>query len=72
MPAKHTAQLAIPIGPPCLLSTREAAKRIGVSTRTLHRMKERRQISFIKLDGVLRFEPKDVEHFIQRRTVRAA
>jgi len=71
MPAKHIAE-PISIGPPSLLSTREAAKRIGVSTRTLYRMTDRRQIPFIKLDGVLRFEPKDVEHFIQRRTVRAA
>ena len=57
---------------PSLLSTNDAAKRLGISTRTLHRMKKRRQISYVKLNGVLRFERSAVELFIERRTVQAA
>lgn len=71
MPAKHLAA-PIPIGPPSLLSTKEAAERIGVSTRTLHRYKDNNKITYIKLDGGLRFEAEDVEAFLRRRKVRAA
>jgi len=55
-----------------LISTKEAAKRVGISTRTLYRYTEHNRIPFIKLDGVLRFEPNDIERFIERRKVRAA
>jgi excisionase family DNA binding protein len=71
MPAKRIAE-PISIGPPSLLSTREAAKLIGVSTRTLHRYKDSYKITYIKLDGLLKFEQSAVENFMQRRTVKAA
>jgi excisionase family DNA binding protein len=71
MPAKRIAE-PISIGPPSLLSTKEAAARIGVSTRTLHRYKDRNKLTYIKLDGLLKFERSDVERFMQRRTVKAA
>jgi excisionase family DNA binding protein len=67
MPVKPVSSEA-----PSLLSTNEAAKRLRISTRTLHRMKKRRQISYIKLNGVLRFERSAVESLIKRRTVQAA
>lgn len=74
MPSKPVTELR-PLSSgaaPSLLSTNEAAQRLGISTRTLHRIKKRRQISYVKLNGVLRFERSAVESFIERRTVQAA
>jgi excisionase family DNA binding protein len=73
MPLQEKAKLSLePIAVPSLISSNEASARLGVCTRTLYRMKDRRQISYVKLNGVLRFERADVEALIERRKVRAA
>jgi excisionase family DNA binding protein len=55
-----------------LLSIREVASELGVSVRTVHRLIKARKLSSIKLDGILKFRPSDVEHFLERRLRRAA
>lgn len=54
---------------PQLLTPEDVAERLNVSTRTLYRITNRRQLAYVKLNGVLRFDPAAVDRFIQKRTV---
>jgi excisionase family DNA binding protein len=52
-----------------LLSVRDVAERLSVSTKTVYRLKSEGQIGFIKVGGSLRFREKDVTDFENRGSV---
>jgi excisionase family DNA binding protein len=55
-----------------LITKREAAGRLGVSTRTLEGLMRDRAIRFVRIaKRRIGFRPSDVERFIESRTVNA-
>lgn len=52
-----------------LLSVREAAKLLKVSTSTLYKYAERNQIGCIKMGAMLRFSESHLESFISKHAV---
>ncbi len=54
-----------------LLSTQEAAQRLGVSKRTLQELASERKIAFIKFGRNVRFAVADLEAFIDANRRRA-
>ena len=53
------------------LSAAEVVAELGVSRRTLSRILASRKLTYLKLDGLLRFRPSDVDRFKEKRTYRA-
>ena len=56
-----------------LLNTKQAAKTLGMSLRTLQEKRRRLEISFIQHGDIVRFRPKDIDqylmdHFIKSRS----
>jgi excisionase family DNA binding protein len=58
--------------PEPLWTAEQTRARLGITLRTLYRLTKSRKITYIKMDGILRFNPADVERFIEKRTLRAA
>ena len=54
-----------------LLTVREVAKLLQLSVPSVRDLQARRQISFIKVGGALRFEKRDIVEYINRRKVTA-
>lgn len=54
-----------------LLSLRQAADRLSIGTRTLQRRIERGEITYLKVGRVIRFDPADVDAYIERQKVPA-
>lgn len=57
--------------PAKLLSTKEVAELLGVSVKTVERMRRRRAITYVKIARRVRFRPEDVQKFITRMCVLA-
>jgi excisionase family DNA binding protein len=58
-----------------LLTIRETARSLGVSTRTIHRLVRDAELAPVRVRGAVRFRPQDVEAFVaraQRREPTAA
>jgi excisionase family DNA binding protein len=49
-----------------LMTKREAADRLSISTRTLDRIRSKGEIKAVQVGGQVRFRPEDVEKFISR------
>lgn len=65
--ADHTVQ-----GPPApLLTVRDVAARLQVSTKTVYRLKTEGLLAFVKVRGSLRFRDDDVCAFESRNRVTA-
>jgi excisionase family DNA binding protein len=58
--------------PESLWTAAQVRTRLGITLRTLYRLTKSRKLTYIKLDGILRFNPADVERFVEKRTVKAA
>jgi excisionase family DNA binding protein len=58
--------------PEPLWTAEQVRTRLGVTLRTLYRFTKSRKLTYIKIGGILRFNPADVERFVEKRTVRAA
>jgi excisionase family DNA binding protein len=54
-----------------LITVKEAARFLAVSTSTLYGWVWQRRISFVKVGRALRFEKRDLEKFIQSNRVEA-
>ena len=54
-----------------LLTVKEVAKLLQLSVPSVRDLQARRQISFIKVGGALRFEKRDIIEYIKRRKVAA-
>lgn len=52
------------------MSTQEAARRLGVTTRTLYRFVDEGQVPAYKLGRVFRLKESDVDEFIERSRVK--
>jgi excisionase family DNA binding protein len=52
-----------------LVDIAEVARRLGVEVRFVRRLVAERRIDFHKVGRLLRFDPADVERFIQRSRV---
>ena len=58
MPAPATApSLADAISPSRLLSSREAAQFLGISMRSLHRLKQDGHLRYVPVGGAIRYRP---------------
>lgn len=70
MNAKASEQKATP----SLWTPRQAAMAIGVSDRTLWTMQRRGELPVVKVGRLNKFDPKDIEDFINRnrKTVAVA
>lgn len=55
-----------------LLTVREVAERLSVSTKTVYRLKDERALAFIKVRGSLRFREQDVAALESRGRVTPA
>lgn len=53
-----------------MLTMDQAAQRIGVSTRTMRRLMSTRQIRFLRIGGLVRFQAGDVDAFLSECTVQ--
>jgi excisionase family DNA binding protein len=51
--------------PAKLMTIEEAAERLGVSVRHVRRLVHERRIPFIKWGHLLRFDPEDIEAWIE-------
>jgi excisionase family DNA binding protein len=58
--------------PEPLLTAEQVRTHLGITLRTLYRLTKSRKLTYIKMDGILRFNPADVERFVEKRTVKAA
>lgn len=56
---------------PHLLTIKEAATVLHVSVRTIHTLKTRRQLTFFKVRGQLRFDPAHLSEYLAKRMVKA-
>lgn len=54
-----------------LLSVKQAAAYLGLSTQTLYNRTSQRRIDYVKLGGRVLFRPSDLEKMIEAGTVRA-
>ena len=54
-----------------MLTMDQAAQRIGVSTRTMRRLMSTRQIRFLRIGGLVRFQAGDVDAFLSECAVQA-
>jgi excisionase family DNA binding protein len=54
-----------------LLTVKEVAARLKVSTRTVQRWQEEGTIAFIKLPQGVRFREEFLENWIDKRTIKA-
>jgi excisionase family DNA binding protein len=50
----------------------DVAAWLDISTTSVYRLAERREIPFYRLRGALRFAKEDVERFLARQRVEAA
>jgi excisionase family DNA binding protein len=57
---------------PSSMTIKEAAQELGVSVSTVKRLKQRKQISFHKVRGSLRFKLSDLESYRKKRTLVAS
>jgi len=55
---------------PVWLGTQEAARQLGITTRTLYRLIDEQQIPAYKLGRVLRLKLADVEAFLESARVK--
>lgn len=54
------------------MTTDELAQFFNISKRSVFRLIEKRQITFIKVCGRIRFRTEDIEKFIDRNRVETA
>jgi excisionase family DNA binding protein len=54
-----------------LMNIEEVAERLGVSVRHVRRLVAERRIPFIKWGHLVRFDPSEVDHWIEERAVPA-
>ena len=52
-----------------LMTINEVAERLGVSVRHIRRLVNERRIPFVKWGHLLRFDPAEIELFIERSRV---
>ncbi len=75
-PAAHVRPLAVPAASDPtdepLLTTKDAAARVGLSVDTLKRLARRGEIASIKLGKVRRFEPAVIRAYIAQHRVQRA
>jgi excisionase family DNA binding protein len=57
---------------PRMLSIKDVAYILNVCIRTVHTIIKNRQLRFFRVRGQLRFDPADVNDYLQKRMVRAA
>jgi excisionase family DNA binding protein len=57
---------------PRLLNIKEAAHVLGVSVRTVHTLKDNKQLTYFRVRGQLRFDPIHLDQYLQKRMVQAA
>lgn len=50
----------------CLMTTGDAALRLGLSTATLWRLRKEGTLTAVKIGGALRYRREDVERFLKR------
>lgn len=55
-----------PDGDICLMTTGDAALRLGLSTATLWRLRKEGTLTAVKIGGSLRYRREDVERFLKR------
>ncbi len=53
-----------------LMTKRETADRLSISTRTLDRIRSKGEIKAVCVGGQVRFRPEDVDKFINRSIQR--
>jgi excisionase family DNA binding protein len=53
-----------------LLNTKEAAKALGISLRTLQEKRRRLEISFIQHGDIVRFRPQDIQQYLMDHFIK--
>ena len=52
-----------------LMNVQEVAQRLNLAVTTVYKMVNQRRIPFVKIGGALKFNPTQVERWIQDQTV---
>ena len=55
-----------------LMNIEQVADRLGVSVRHMRRLVAERRIPYVKWGHLIRFDPNDVDRWIEQRVVPAA
>ena len=66
------AQSALPMVRPALMNIEQVAERLGVSVRHMRRLIAERRIPYVKWGHLLRFDPDEVDRWIEECAVPAA
>lgn len=53
-----------------LLNTKEAAKALGISIRSLQEKRNRSEIAFIQFGDIVRFRPQDIEGYLESHHIK--
>ena len=57
---------------PSLMNIEQVADRLGVSVRHIRRLVAERRIPYVKWGHLIRFDPQDVDRWIDQRVVPSA
>jgi len=63
---RFRARGGLPIAPAALLSVREVARRLGVSTALVYRLCERGELRHVRVSNAIRISPADLAAFLNR------
>jgi excisionase family DNA binding protein len=66
------AQSASPMVRPALMNIEQVAERLGVSVRHMRRLIAERRIPYVKWGHLLRFDPDEVDRWIEECAVPAS
>ncbi len=69
---RQPAARGLPISTPPLLSVREVARQLRVSTATLYRLCERGELRHVRVSNAIRIAPAHIEGFLHRNCVGPA
>lgn len=61
----HISQSNSTVDAPQLLDSREAARRLGVSARTLWSLTDSGQVRAVRIGRLVRFDPRDLTAFVE-------
>ena len=57
------------VSPSSLVTSAEAADRLGCSERMVRKLVQTRQVPFVRVGRLVRFRPEDLDRYIEAHTV---
>ena len=60
------------VSPSSLVTSIEAADRLGCSERMVRKLVQTRQVPFVRVGRLVRFRPEDLDRYVEAHTVTTA